>query len=235
MPEATLFIATPMYGGMATGIYTAALLQVPGVFGSNGIGLCYSYRMNDSLIIRARNWLTREFLASEATHLMWIDADIGFNPQDIVTMVQADEDVVCGLYPRKRIEWDRVARAVKDGLPTEMLGRVASELVVNLTDDFEPDAPIVPGRLLEIASAGTGFMLIKRGVFDALAENVPTYTEEGVAVHAFYDTSIDPTTGVMLSEDYHFCKLARDHGFTLYAAPWVGLTHAGTHLFDGRG
>ena len=75
-----VFLATPMYGGMCTGTYTSALMQTPLAFSQAGIQLYYTYMMNESLITRARNSLTYDFLASNATHLMFVDADIGFNP-----------------------------------------------------------------------------------------------------------------------------------------------------------
>ena len=130
----TVFIATPMYGGMATGTYTWSLAQTPAVFIQNGIGLLYQYRMNDALVANARNVLTHEFLETPATHLMWIDADIGFNAVDIVSMIVADQDIVCGMYPLKAIHWERVAQAVNDGVPPEELKHHVGFFVVNELD-----------------------------------------------------------------------------------------------------
>ena len=110
-----------MYGGMAAGTYTMSLAHTPATFFKNGIGLSYSCVMNDSLVTRARNYLTSQFLHSAATHLMWIDADIGFDPADIVRMVGADKDIVCGIYPKKEIHWREVARAARQGVPPERL------------------------------------------------------------------------------------------------------------------
>ena len=101
----TVFIATPMYGGMATGTYTWSLAQTPAVFLQSGVGLLYQYRMNDALVANARNNLADDFLGTPATHLMWIDADIGFNAVDIVSMILADQDIICGMYPLKAIHW----------------------------------------------------------------------------------------------------------------------------------
>ena len=97
---------------------------------------------------------------------------------------------------------------------------------------------------LEIANGGTGFMLIKRKVFEALADKVPSYTNdmyhavdtvrEVKIIKEFFATSIDPEEGNrLLSEDYHFCKIARKAGFKIWAAPWVNLTHTGTYTFTG--
>ena len=97
---------------MATGEYVASLAQTAVICLRNGLGVLYMYRQNDSIIASARNHLTQQFLESQATHLMWIDADIGFNPIDIVSMAVADQDIVCGVYPKKGIDWHRVAQAV---------------------------------------------------------------------------------------------------------------------------
>jgi hypothetical protein len=232
-----VFIATPMYGGMAAATYTMSLAHTPATFFKNGVGLNFSCAVNDSLVTRARNYLTSQFLNSAATHLMWIDADIGFDPVDIIKMVRADKDIVCGIYPKKEIHWRAVAQAAHKGVPPERLRDHEHSLVLNLIDN-SPDR-VTPEGLIEIANAGTGFMLIKRGVFEALAPDAPSYVDgstPGIELKEFYAVSIDPDAGhSLLSEDYHFCKLARDRGFKIYAAPWVRLTHTGTYIFGNRG
>lgn len=232
-----VFIATPMYGGMAAATYTMSLAHTPATFFKNGVGLNFSCAVNDSLVTRARNYLTFQFLNSTATHLMWIDADIGFDPVDIIKMVRADKDIVCGIYPKKEIHWGAVAKAATEGVPPERLRDHEHSLVLNLIDN-SPDR-VTPDGLIEIASAGTGFMLVKREVFDALADTAPSYIDgstPGIELKEFYAVSIDPDSGnSLLSEDYHFCKLARDRGFKIYAAPWVRLNHTGTYIFGHRG
>jgi len=232
-----VFIATPMYGGMASATYTMSLAHTPATFFKNGVGLNFSCVVNDSLVTRARNYLAFQFLNSPATHLMWIDADIGFDPVDIVKMVSADKDIVCGIYPKKEINWPAVARAASEGVPPDQLRDHENSLVLNLID-HSPDRVTAEG-LIEIANAGTGFMLIKRAVFEALADDAPSYIDgstPGIELKEFYAVSIDPDSGnSLLSEDYHFCKLARDHGFKIYAAPWVRLNHTGTYIFRHRG
>jgi hypothetical protein len=228
-----VFIATPMYGGMATAAYTSSLAQTPATFMRNGLDLCYMFRVNDSVVASARNHLAHQFLESQATHLMWIDADIGFNPMDIVSMVYADKDIVCGIYPKKEIEWNRVAQAAKNGVPAERLSAHVGSFVVNLLPNSaaakdEPSSE----ELFEIAGGGTGFMLIKRRVFDALSPAVGEYVQEQIVIKEFYSTCIDPESREFMTEDYHFCKLAHNHGFKIYAAPWVHLSHTGTYVYD---
>jgi len=237
-----LFIATPMYGGMCIGGYTSGLLNAVQVFMQNRIQMYYAYMQNESLITRARNALAYDFLKSEATHLMFIDADITFDANDIVKMVEADKDIICGLYPKKEINWVDVAQAVKNGVPPEELHLYSGAFVVNLVGGAEKQ----DGNLhtpMEIDNGGTGYMLIKRNVFEALQDKVPTYTNDMYfatekpqkkVIHEFFTTSIDEQTNRLLSEDYHFCKLARKHGFKVWAAPWAQLAHSGTYNFSGQ-
>jgi glycosyltransferase involved in cell wall biosynthesis len=198
--------------------------------------------MNESLITRARNTCADEFLNStDATHLLFIDADIGFNPEDIPKMIDRDVDIVCGLYPKKEINWPRISNAVLNGVAPQQLAEHAGSVVVNLV---KSEATFVnSGDLLEINNGGTGFMLIKREVFQKLSKKVPQYLSdmytatdivtEPKYIKEFFTTSIDKETGRLMSEDYHFCILARKHGFKVYADPMIDLTHTGTYIFSG--
>jgi hypothetical protein len=113
-----VFIATPMYGGMCTGFYTQSMLQVPTIARNAGIDVSFSFMFNESLIQRARNALVHAFSKRpECTHLMFIDADIKFNPADIVSLVMADKDIICGIYPKKEINWGLVYGGEPAGLP----------------------------------------------------------------------------------------------------------------------
>jgi hypothetical protein len=239
-----IFIATPMYGGLCNGSYTVGLLTAVGVFSRYGIGMQYAHMMNESLITRARNSLAKDFLSSECSHLMFIDADIGFNPADIVPMIHADKDIICGIYPKKEINWIDVSKAVGRGVPPQELSQHTGAFVLNLIGDaksLEGDR-YTP---MEIANGGTGFMLIKREVFEGLIGKVPTYNNDVFAaiddqskkieINEFFTTSIDKESGNrLLSEDYHFCKIAREAGFRVWAAPWAQLSHTGTYIFNGH-
>ena len=230
----TVFVATPMYGGMAAGIYTVSMVQLSAIFLRNRVDSVYAVTSSESLVPNARNVLTDQFLESQATHLMWIDADIGFNAMDIVSMLIADKDIVCGIYPKKEVDWARVAQAVKAGVPPEELSNHAGLFAVKLLDDSADRVAADSDGLLEIAAGGTGFMLIKRGVFDTLSGVVPEYAPDQTSIKEYYATTTDPESGRLITEDYHFCGLARSHGFKIYAAPWVHLRHAGTYVFDRR-
>ena len=241
--KTNVFVTTPMYGGLCNGSYTVGLLSAVGVFSRYGIGMQYAHMMNESLITRARNLLAKDFLASECTHLMFIDADIGFNPADIIPMIHADKDIICGIYPKKEINWIDVSKAVNRGVQPQQLHEHTGAFVLNLIGDAteQEGNKYAP---MEIANGGTGFMLIKREVFDGLIGKVPTYTNDVFAavdqerkqevINEFFATSITEDTNRLLSEDYHFCKIAREAEFKVWAAPWAQLSHTGTYVFNGH-
>lgn len=234
----SLMIATPMYGGMCTGHYVQGLLLTMQKMREIGVNVSWCQIMNESLITRARNELTRIFLESEHDYLMFIDADIGFDGEAIVQLMAADKDVACGIYPKKEVNWDSVERAAAGG--KQGLEDYAGAFVFNMVGSA--DAHSDESGCIEVRHGGTGFMLIKRGVFEELAPHVPTYRvssfqdEQGNYVkpltYEFFATSID-ASGALLSEDYHFCELVREHGGSIHAHPFIKLHHVGTHVFGG--
>ena len=236
-----IFIATPMYGGMATGFYTQSILSVPNIMTANNIDMSYTAMFNESLVQRARNALAHTFMKNpNYTHLMFIDADIRFNPNDIVSMIAADKDIICGIYPKKEISWEGVERAVKQGVPVDKLKHYTGSMVVNLVD-YSGSVTVPINKPVEIWNGGTGFMLIKRKVFNKMKKTVPSYKNDvrdlGQAlgqerIYEYFPVFIDEDER-LLSEDYGFCRRARDAKFKVYAAPWVQLGHFGTYLFEG--
>lgn len=237
-----VLIATPMYGGMCTGTYAINLASTPSVLAQNNIDMTYSMMLNESLITRARNRMAHDFLQSDATHLMFIDADISWVPYDIVRMVRAKKDVICGVYPKKEINWLEVHAAVLRGVPPEDLHTYTGSFVINTIGQKSATGNI--NEPIEVEKAGTGFMLISREVIEDLSNKVPSYTNDMYAVvnadigqveiANLFDTSISPVDNRYLSEDYHFCDLARANGYQIYAAPWAQLKHTGTYVFEGQ-
>lgn len=234
----SIMIATPMYGGMCTGHYVAGLLSTMQAMREVGVNTAWCQIMNESLITRARNELTRIFLDSPHDYLMFIDADIGFTGDSILQLMAADKDVACGIYPKKEVNWDSVKRAALAG--KQDLQDHGGAFVFNMIGSADQETDET--GCIEVRHGGTGFMLIKRGVFEHLAPHVPTYRtnsfqdEQGnydkPLTHEFFATSID-ASGALLSEDYHFCELVRKHGGEVYANPFIKLEHVGTYVFHG--
>jgi hypothetical protein len=223
-------------------MYSSAVMQMVGICGQNNIQMYYSFMMNESLITRARNSMAYDFMESDATHLMFIDADIAFNPADIPRMVAADKDIICGLYPKKEINWVQVTEAVKAGVPPDQLHLHTGAFVLNLAHGESQTTGNI-NEPIEIANGGTGFMLIQRKVFERLADKVPSYTNDMYhavdvvrkvkIIKEYFATSIDEESNRLLSEDYHFCKISRMAGFKVFCAPWASFSHTGSYNFSG--
>lgn len=233
---AHFFIATPMYGGMATGVYTQSLLSLVGYFSARGHQVSCAFMFNESLITRARNNMAHQFLQGNCTHLLWIDADIKFRAEDAYRMFEADKDIIGGIYPKKEINWPQVRDAVNRG--QENLQNFTGSFVVNLIDQ-RPNVVVRQDQPCEVAALGTGFMMVKRSVFDKMKKWTPQFANDmstlkpGELIYSFFDTPIDPESRRFLSEDYHFCMEWRKHGGKVHAAPWCQLGHMGSYLFEG--
>ena len=238
-----IFIATPMYGGMCAGFYTQSIIQLLTTCQANGVDVEYSFMFNESLITRARNSLTHTFMQTDCSHLMFIDADIKFRAEDVIHMIRAEKDILCGIYPKKEINWYSVKAAMDRGVPFDQLKSHTGSFVVNLVN-YAGEVTVPVNVPVEIFNGGTGFMLIKREVFDKLGESVPSYSNDVVdlggkmkqsePIKEFFTTSIEPGTNRLLSEDYHFCRIWRETGGQVHAAPWCQLSHIGTYAFEGQ-
>lgn len=242
MSNIKVFISTPMYGGQCYGFYAQSLLQLNNVLRDNNIESMMSFMFNESLITRGRNALAHGFMKTDCTHLFFIDADIQFHAPDVLQMIEEDKDVICGIYPKKEIDWNGIKNAVDAGVPVEHLKYFTGAFVVNLKN-YEGSATVPVDKPVEIWNGGTGFMLIKREVFEKLKPLVPWYVNDVLdlsgtmgaeQISQYFTESIEPETKRLLSEDYHFCKTWRDNGGEIWGAPWAGLTHIGTYAFDGK-
>lgn len=247
--EKKLFIATPMYGGQCSGMYTKATNDLAMVCAQHGIEVRFYYLFNESLITRARNYCVDEFLRSGFTHLMFIDSDIGFSYKDVLALLHLcdednDYDVITGPYPKKTIAWEKVKAARDQGYGEEnpfQLEQFVGDFVFNPAQDiksFKLDEPV------EIREGGTGFMMIKRSVFGKYAEAFPELSykpdhartehfDGSREITAFFDTVIDPDTRRYLSEDYMFSYNVRKIGLKLWMCPWMQLKHVGNYTFGG--
>ena len=240
--KGNIFVAVPMYGGLCTGYFTQSMLTLGPILNQNGYDMAFSAMFNESLIQRGRNALAHGFMQRpECTHLMFIDADIKFNPQDIIKMIEADKDIICGIYPKKEINWAEVEKAVKEGVPTDRLKTRTASVVVNLKD-YAGSVTVPVSEPVEIFNGGTGFMLIKRSTFETMKSVVSSYNNDvlfldgGISndrITEYFACAVEPGTERLLSEDYFFCWKAREAGLKVWAAPWAQLGHFGSYLFEG--
>lgn len=244
-----LFIATPMYGGQCHGAYTKAITDLMILCTKYGIEAKLFFIFNESLVQRARNYLTDEFVRSGYDHMIFIDSDIHFEPQDVLVMMhfaatRDDMDVVCGPYPKKAISWEKIKIAVDKGYADKnpnQLEEFVGDFVFNPADgvkQFRVDEPV------EVKESGTGFMLITREALQKYDKAFPmqSYKPDHIRtenfdgsreIMAYFDCVICPDTKRYLSEDYMFCQWMRKAGGKVWLLPWMRLKHAGSYIFGG--
>ena len=170
---------------------------------------------NESLVQRARNTSVMTFLGTEYQKLMFIDADIEFSPEDVAKLWNMDTDIAVAAYSMKRPD-------------NPLSAWVNGELL-----KVEKDTP----NPLEVDYAGTGFMMIDREVFETLKghEKVHEHIEgqDLTPCWNFFDCEVEDDKGknIYLSEDYWFCKRARELGYRILMDTSIRLGHWGTHRF----
>ena len=234
-----IMLATPMYGGLGGTMYFSSVLRLQDQCISRGITFQHAFMANESLIDRARNGLADTFLTvSDADYLLFVDADIEFRPEDVLAMLSFEKEVICGPYPKKHINWDMIIKAIQAGeTDPSVLEKLVGEYV------FTPlDVKTKMEKIVKVGEAGTGMMLIQRGVFEKLRKAFPEnyYISDssrdvisGIKkeMHAYFRTAI--VDNRYLSEDYYFCHKWREIGGDVWLFPWSQNTHYGTYGFQG--
>lgn len=207
-------IAMPCYGGMLTESTFMSFIKWANTARQLGIDWTLETMVNESLISRARNTLTAKFLdMSEATHLFFVDADIGWEPWHLLVLLNRNVDVIGGLYPMKTmpIKW-----------------------VVNGFEGAEEG----PDGLQEVSKAGTGFLLMKKEVFHKMNSHpaVKQYKNDigldpkyDKYLKTYFDTAVRQNR--YYSEDWTFCENWRDLGGRIWVDKRVLLRHSGSYVF----
>jgi len=211
-------ICMPCYGGQLTESTFMSFIKWSNTARQLGLDWTVETMTNESLISRARNTLTAKFLHNkESTHLFFVDADIGWEPWHLLVLLDAQKDVIGGLYPMKSlpVKW------CVNGLP-------------GVVED--PNSP-----LIEVSKTGTGFLLMKRDVFEkldahpavrAFANDIGLPVELNQYMKTYFDTAV--REGRYYSEDWTFCENWRDLGGQVWVDKRVLLRHTGTYTFDGN-
>jgi len=234
-PRIHIVIGTPCFGGQVTNLFASSLLKLQHVLGQQKkIDLTVLMLGGDALIPRARQNIVAQFMENpEATHLLFIDADIGFEPEQVFRLLNFDSDMVAAIYPTKRIDWEKVRVAAQSGV--ENLDKAALSYVM----EFVPlkEAALKNG-FAKVRFAGTGFLMMKREVIVKMVKHHPElkYSRENRANDtlkdspwrfALFNCMIDKETGIYLSEDFSFCRRWTDMGGEIWADLQSRLTHTG--------
>jgi len=224
-----VYIATPCYDSMRVET-TVSLIDTFSALGRSGVE-CKFKSVKTSLVTHGRNLLTCGFLDSGFDYMLFVDADVEFQPEAVARMLVPKKDIICTPY---RVKEEKVKYAVK------------------FKDSN--DIRIEPFDLVEIDEGPAGLMMIKRVVFERLMDKRPdlkinfdvaTRTKMNKEIGAmedaidrymynFWDTTFGLDTGEWKGEDLSFCALARGAGFKIYANLDSGTTHHGSYGWKGK-
>ena len=224
-----IYIATPCYDSMRVET-TVSLIDTFSALGRSGVE-CKFKSVKTSLVTHGRNLLTCGFLDSGFDYMLFVDADVEFQPEAVARMLVPKKDIICTPY---RVKEEKVKYAVK------------------FKDSN--DIRIEPFDLVEIDEGPAGLMMIKRVVFERLMDKRPdlkinfdvaTRTKMNKEIGAmedaidrymynFWDTTFGLDTGEWKGEDLSFCALARGAGFKIYANLDSGTTHHGSYGWKGK-
>lgn len=230
-----LFLSTPCYGGLCLEPYLTSILRLQILMIQKGYQLMIDTTENESLVHRARNVSVGRFMQkTDAEYFMFIDADVHFDPESVIRLLESGHDISVACYPKKCVMWEQAKKLVKEG-DTRDPAKMASSLVVNFG---AANRPVVNG-FIEILDGPTGFMMIKREVFKNLEEKFPELwckndhqNRDFDDYHACFDCMIDPESKRYLSEDYAFCRRYQQAGGKIYADINTTLGHVGNLPFS---
>lgn len=225
---------------MVTDLYAGSLLKLQAACLSRGVRLQVQMMGSDALITRARQNIVADFLTNQAaTHLIFIDADIGFEPEQVFRLMDFGRDMSAAIYPIKSIDWEKVgAWATAGRTPLES---AALSYMIEFADREHIE---VNGGFARVSYAGSGFLMIRRHVLLAMIEQYPElrYGHDhkpndklGGSPYrcALFNCMIDEASGTYLSEDFSFCKRWSAMGGEIWADLESRLTHVGTISFRG--
>ena len=230
-----LFLSTPCYGGLCLEPYLTSILRLQILMIQKGHQLMIDTTENESLVHRARNVSVGRFMQkTDADYFMFIDADVHFDPESVLRLLESGHDISVACYPKKCVMWEQAKNCVKNG-DTRDPAKMASSLVINFG---AANRPVVNG-FIEILDGPTGFMMIKRDVFKNLEEKFPELwckndhqNRDFDDYHACFDCMIDPQTKRYLSEDYAFCRRYQQMGGRIFADINTTLGHVGNLPFS---
>jgi|APFre7841882793_1041355.scaffolds.fasta_scaffold00214_15 hypothetical protein len=248
----SLLVGTPMYGGQCYHEYLHGLLELQHLCLQYEIPIKLVSTSNISLVQEARNHIVNQFLETEYTHLLFIDADVGFKAIEVIAMLATGKQIIGGAYPRKTINWNNVKEVISKNPDID------PSLLPSVTGMF----PIIPvdvnaeyssADIIKVKGTGTGLMIIERDVFKQFREAYPdyyyspdvdSYQLKGEAKkielsYSYFNVGITEVDDggeiqkVNMGEDYKFCYMCRKIGIDIWFAPFTNTTHTGTYAFSG--
>lgn len=214
----SVFIGTPCFGAQVSCNYTKSLITTIELLKSHNINVIVHFLPNQ-IVTRARNLLACEFLKSACTHLLFIDADIQWNPEDVLKLINHNKKLCVGLYANKGYVGNvRESNIFKNIQYSSTL--------------FDNGHTMNENNLLEIKHGATGFMLIERDIFDKVREKTDSFIYQGTRMNDYFPCKVVDDN--YLTEDYAFCQMWRETGGKIWADMSICLNHEGFHSYQGN-
>jgi hypothetical protein len=236
-------VVSPSHDGKFFQNYVTSLLNFTIEAERAGMRMQVLFHQGESLVTRARNNCVAQFLANpDWTHLFWIDADIGFSAQAAFRLLLSGYDIAAGVYPLKRENWP--SEGVPAGTTQQQFEATFTRYTVNAKASettAQVELEVQPDGFMKMTEAPTGFMVIKRAVFERLMASYPdlNYVPDSIGEtdrglhYRFFDVMVDPETRRYLSEDYGFCRLWSGLGESIYIDANSNLSHQGAKMYRG--
>jgi hypothetical protein len=244
MSEWNVLVAVPCHTGQIGFATVISLINLLQTFQAARVRYEVQCFANSSLITIVRNRAANR-IAFETdntghpfTHLFFVDSDCSGFEDHVLAMLKADKPIIGLPYAFKTPNWMSVARAARNGVPPEALSEFLGEPVIQADGPFETDKPA------KVRSVGTGMMLIKREVFQGLADAHPEWKFKADAIYSFgkvgptiefyfdfFQMGIDPKTQQYRPEDFFLSAKARELGFETWILPNARTVHTGNFDF----
>jgi len=251
-----VYILTPCYGSLCFVNYVKCVMATADMFRSLGIGYSLEFCRNDSLVSRARNNLVAKAMNDpEMTHIIFIDADITWNPTDILKLIICNKALCGGVYPLKHYYWERLTANPEKNFIKEVLERkkksdfhahISDELMIqhNLLRyniNYNNNVLSIENNLAKVRHLATGFMMIKRSTIEKMSQAFPStkYTDdvgflqgkENDFAYALFDCGVEDNH--YYSEDWLFCHRWTKMGGSIWLDVTINLVHTGNEDFTG--
>lgn len=255
-----LYILTPCYASLCYVNYVDCILKTVELFKQLNFPLVIEFCKNDSLVSRARNNLIAKAMTdTDATHFLFIDNDITWNPYDILKLIVADKHIIGGAYPLKNYNWEKMVNANGKFDPTQMKTWVDKKnenpVLNNIIDDksiiqfnllryninYLSNSLEITGNLAKVRHLATGFMMIQRDVLEKMMKAFPStkYVDdvnflqehENKYAYALFDCGVED--GHYFSEDWMFCKRWSKMGGYIWLDVSINLIHTGIEDYRG--
>lgn len=243
LPKQSIFVGTPCHSEVSIH-YTQSVLELQKYCMQNKINVMFQL-FKSSLVTQGRNLVVSAFLQSKCTHLLFVDSDICFKPESAKHLLDSNKDVISIPYPLKDMCWDKALTYMKENkikTVEDLSSKAFNRYPMRVP---KADHITLDNNCIEVTHSSTGFMMIKRSVFDKMKEKYPSKVinqdtlingklQKTPEMWNFFDTLHNPEDKTYLGEDFAFCKLWKDIGGKCHAYINDYITHVGEHSYTGK-